>query len=226
MSGLPGLKVSQCEEAGCELVCDAPAGFNSIGLGPSSGPLIICNPSWDCSDALWSECDSVTKTRTRNIAFCEFTGTGDEACEEESFAELKDEEDCIVGGGVKVVERTAKPASKEPAEEGFPWFWLLLGLLLLAVGGGAAYYFLTHKKKAAGAGGAKAGESPFANPNDLNALMNYIKLSKQRNVPDAKIVVMLKRSGWRDDQIKFAWMKLAKPQTAGQAKPAQQPNQK
>lgn len=228
------LTVSPCETSGCEVTCDAPAGFSSIGGGGgggSSGPLVVCRPSWDCSQAVWSECDQDTGKKTRDISLCTFTGTappGDEHCPEEGRELLKEEEDCLAGAGRGTFEETQRPSRRreEPEKKKFPWLFVALGgLLLLLVGGGVAYYLIKKKKVAAGA--QLLEKSPFENPNDLNSVMNYIKLSKQRNVPDDKVVEMLKKSGWKDEQIKYAWIKLAQQlqqQKPGQSAQGQQSN--
>jgi hypothetical protein len=57
----------------------------------------------------------------------------------------------------------------------------------------------------------KPGQSPFASPNDEKAVVNYIKLAKSKNVPDAQIKALLKKSNWTDPQISYAFKKATQP---------------
>ena len=242
----PGLKVTQCDTPGCGVTCDAPEGFSRIGDGGSGSSdllVVACNPSWDCSTAEWSECDPDGSKRTRDTSLCEFTGHGDAACLTESQAELKSEENCIAGEGasdedVRTPPQKAKCGNKKcesgetadscpgDCKKPFPWILAALAFLFVALVGGGFAYYLLHKKKAVVATAVTGSEkSPFTNPNDLNSVMNYVKLSKQRNVPDEKILEMLRKSGWKDDQIKYAWMQLAKQQQPSTQASTQKPAQ-
>lgn len=231
------------EEEGSFTLCYNENGDETPCSGSGSGPFNItadCNPDWDCTGAEWSECDSSTGTMARDISLCVFTGIGDEQCQTDSAALLSAEQNCMANEEEPRNEITPqKPKCDndgkcdkgenlqncpQDCKKPFPWMVLLLALLLLLlIGGGIAYYLISKKKSPATAAAAatktQAEEKmPFENPNDLNAVMNYIKLSKQRNVPDAKILESLKSSGWKDDQVKFAWMKLAKAQQPTQPK--------
>ncbi|RME54316.1 hypothetical protein D6777_04120 [Candidatus Woesearchaeota archaeon] len=241
------LTVEECpvDDLDCPKVCELQGGFVSISGGrsarqqggtslPSNEPL--CQPEWDCSGAQWSECDPVTRKMTRDLSQCVFIGTGDDDCKQQSLAELPSERSCTPQ---QETPRVIEPVVEEDEcgdgycgdtedeescpedcfveeKSGFPWLMILIiFILILLVVGGVLYYFKLKSSY------AKPTKSPFTTPADETAVVNYIKMSKAKNVPDAQIKALLKKSNWTDEQISYAFKKVTQSQTSNPAQKAQ-----
>ncbi|MFH0798435.1 MAG: hypothetical protein V1906_03425, partial [Candidatus Woesearchaeota archaeon] len=222
------------------------SGFVSIGgrssrTGIETGPGQTCAPMWDCTNAVWSECNPVTGKQTRDVGLCVYTGRGDVLCEEESRVAIQAEKICSSSqmqqtapdyGARSTGRRETVPEPEcgdgtcdenedsdtcpedcPSEEEGSSWWlWLLIILLLAGLGVGAFLYYRKINAKP----NAALGKSPFDSEKDLAAVTGYIKASRSKSVPDAQIKELLKKSGWSDAQVGYAFKSFDKPA----AKPA------
>jgi len=244
------LTVTKCPaddpDCGTECDLDTSSGFVSIGsrssrTGVDTGPGQVCAPLWDCTNAVWGECNPATGKQTRDAGLCEYTGRGDILCQEDSRSLIQAEKICSSSQiqqtadeyQVKSTGRTAVPepvcgdgaCDADEDEATCPddciaaetagsswWLWLLIVLLLIGLIIGAFLYY----RKITGKPAAALGKSPFDSEKDLAAVTGYIKASRSKNVPDAQIKELLKKSGWSDAQVAYAFKSIDKPA----AKPA------
>ncbi|MEA3378414.1 MAG: putative metal-binding motif-containing protein [Nanoarchaeota archaeon] len=205
------LTIMQCPDTNpdCGEECTLADQFIYIGPrgsrdgGGSGGPVInqpeSCMPQWDCSDAEWSECNTRTGKVTRDVSLCVFTGTGDEECIEGSRASLVSSKACS-SHDLKQKSQVYVSEEKDEIEEesGFPWFWIIMIGLLMILIVGAVFYYLKFGGK---------GKMPFASSKDFKAVVDYIKLARSKGLKDLQIKAMLKKSGWKDAQVKYAFEK-------------------
>ncbi|MBI4153820.1 putative metal-binding motif-containing protein [Candidatus Woesearchaeota archaeon] len=229
----------ECQLSGGFLVLNPPEQDNSFA---TTFPADECVPNWDCSGVGWSECDADTGLEYRDTSLCVFTGEGDLACQSASLSSLPTERTCSGSlrpptggsrdklGGVRCGNLRCDSGEEESCPEdcvdngGFPWGWIIfMGVLLLLLGVGVAFYLKLHKSStglAAKPGiGAKpvvvASVSPFTKASDLTAVVGYIKLAKQKGLPDQNIREMLLKSGWTTNQIEYAFKNLHSSENVG-----------
>lgn len=217
------LKVHPCPvtEPECGIECELIPleGYNPISTAGTSGfgaiifpstRLTDCVVAWDCSQAIWSDCNPVTGKMTRNTDLCRFIGLGGEECAELHRPELPTEKMC--SSQVKVIELQPKEIEVplvEKEKDEFPWIAIIIITILLAllIGGGLWGYKYYQKSKK-----VKPLEDPFNNENDKKAVVGYIESSKKKNIPEDLIKEALKKSGWNEKQINYA-LKKANSQT-------------
>jgi len=230
------LTVEKCPASNpnCGNECVLEGGFVSIGgrsarSGGYGGKAdVACLPRWDCTLATWSECNPTSGRSTRDTSLCSFTGDGDQECRDASFVALSASKACssnqysqtvssyIAKGDLEVEDECGDGICGDGencpedcvTESTFPWLLLfIIFILLVLVIGGVLYYF-----KLRGQGAAAKGKSPFTSINDERAVVNYIKMSKAKGVPDPQIKALLKKSGWSESQVAYSFQKLTKPE--------------
>lgn len=235
------LSISPCDGCGieCSLDVGAMIGGGSSGNGSGSGVVPPCQKTADCSGVEWSECDPATQKMTRDTSLCMLSGTGNVECGEQVLALLPSERLCSssaspsqksmefgeaeCGDGICDDGEECPEDCGEEEAGGFPWWWVLIAIIAIgAVTAGIIIGYKKTKQKAAGA--AKPEEKkeamPFAAQKDLDAILAYIRAAKGKGYKDAQITEALKKGGWKDDQIKYAFNKINNPQQAN--KPAVQ----
>ncbi len=222
------LVVEQCPEddADCATVCELADYMHITEARDEGGPIspIVteCVPDWDCSAAVWSECDPSTNMKTRDTTFCTYIGEGDaERCSELYRVTVNSEASCIVAKeeGKATKKRTGPKCGNDKCEKGedeescpedcavakFPWFWILLiGVLVLIALSVGAYFIkkkFIKKKKAA---------SPFKSEKEASSVVNYIKKARAKGYKNPLISAALKKHGWKDAHVKYAMGKAAK----------------
>ena len=222
------LVVTQCpaNNPNCGVECTLSGGFLNMG-GGSGGFYDVnattfpvnegdCVSSWDCSQVVWSDCDPDTGKQARDTSQCVFTGAGNVQCQANSMAELTTERSCAPSTRSATGKRSAKESEVVPEQGGFPWGWaIFIGLIVILTAVGLTFYLKLRKGTQALAGTSTTEVkkvnhevTPFAKVADLNAVVGYIKLAKQRGIPDQKIKEMLLRSGWNMQQIEYAFKSI------------------
>lgn len=221
------LVVNQCPTSNpnCGAECTLSGGFLNINNGGGFYDINAttfpvneedCVPSWDCSQVEWSDCDPTTGRQARDTSQCVFTGAGNAQCQGTSLNALTAERSCTPSTRPAAGKRGAKESEAAPQEGGFPWGWVIfIGLLVILAAVGLAFYLKLRKGTQVSTGTSTAEVkkvthevSPFAKAEDLNAVVSYIKLAKQRSIPDQKIKEMLLRSGWNMQQIEYAFKSI------------------
>ncbi|HII14927.1 MAG TPA: hypothetical protein HA362_01315 [Nanoarchaeota archaeon] len=238
------LAIEPCD--GCGIECTLDMGGFTGGGGVSVNTTTQCTPVVDCTGAPWGECDPSTNKRTRDLAQCTVTGEGEPECFEAAKSMYPSEKLCSssadpdarsTGGPIECGDDicdegedagTCPEDCGDIQEGGFPWLWIIIGVV--AAGGVTTGIVIAYKKtknKAAKPGEKKPEEKkdamPFAQQKDLDAITGYIKAAKTRGYNDMQVTDALKKSGWKDEQIKYAMDKLKQPAQASAAqKPATQ----
>ena len=234
------LAVSPCNGCGIECTLDIRS-MVGTGNGSSGGITPPCQKSIDCSSVSWSECDASRGKMTRDTSQCAITGTGTMECEQQIRALAVAEKMCSTTGTlIKTQEGPIEEPScgdgycddgedcpddceEEPAGV-FPWLWILIAVIV--IGAVTTGIIIGYKKVKASAGVAKPEEKkeamPFAAQKDLESILGYIRAAKGRGYNDSQITESLKKAGWKDEQIKYAFGKINNPQQA--AKPIQATN--
>ncbi len=252
------LAVSQCPsddpECGEECSLGTDTGFVSIGGRSSRGgstttePGQVCAPMWDCTNAVWGECDTATGKQSRDTSLCVYVGRGDVICEEESRATIQSEKICASAQlqqtssdyssrptgrretlpepecGNAVCEAGEDEVCPEDCPGAVPagslwWLWLLVILLLAGLAVGGFLYY----RKLSAKPSAASGKSAFDSENDLKAVSGYIKTSRSKSVSDAQIRSLLMKSGWSGAQVDYAFKSVDKPSDAKNGSKASKP---
>ncbi|MDI6737487.1 MAG: putative metal-binding motif-containing protein, partial [Nanoarchaeota archaeon] len=233
------LAVSPCDGCGIECILDMGG---LLGGNGSSGSAISppCQKTADCSGIEWSECNPATQKMARNTSLCTLSGTGTVECGVRVLALLPSERLCSssaspsqrsTGGGEAECgdgicdegEECPGDCGEEEVSGGFPLWWILIAIIV--IGAITTGIILVYKKKTKAAAvvakpGEKKEEMPFAAQKDLDAILAYIRAAKGKGYNDAQITDALKKAGWKDDQVKYAFNKINNPQQAN--KPAQE----
>jgi len=218
------LTVAPCEDGSenCPIECSEFGEFGSDG----EEYIEDCVPSKiDCSNAPWSSCSEVTKTKTRDVFKCIITGV-DADCEQEVKSLLPDEQVCtpltrpsvelgpksVCGDGFCDDEEDCPEDCKKSS--GSWWIFILIIILVTIISG--VVYLVKNKMKNKPKEEKKATKL-FSNEKDLQSVLNYIKAARTRGYTDAQINVMLTKGGWKSEQIKDAFSQ------AGQIKKSSSP---
>ncbi|MDD4878243.1 MAG: putative metal-binding motif-containing protein [Candidatus Nanoarchaeia archaeon] len=244
------LTVLPCDECLLECTLDI-AGMLGMGNGSGSGITPPCQVTADCSGVAWSECDTSTGKMTRDTSLCTLAGTGTVECQQQAIALAPSERLCSTsanpsrknlgfgeaecGDGICDEGEDCPEDCGEPGEcVGFWcwWWWILIAIIIIGVIT-TGIIIMYNKKKKEAAGAAKKPEEkkevmPFAAQKDLDAILAYIRAAKGKGYNDAQITDALKKAGWKDDQIKYAFNKINNPQQAnaqGAKQAAQKPAQ-
>ncbi|MBU2589322.1 MAG: putative metal-binding motif-containing protein [Nanoarchaeota archaeon] len=210
------LSVSPCEEGNneCPIEC---VEFGQFGNDEMP---ILCDPSIiDCSLAPWSSCNEVINLKTRDVSKCIIEGA-DTECEQEVKSLLPNEQPCtpvvrpLVSVEPKIVCGDGFCEEEEDCPEdckksSVSWWIFILIILVIAVISGIVYLVKTKMKK--GKPKEEKKLQVFANEKDLESVLNYINAARKRGYTDIQINVMLTKGGWKAEQIKYAFSKVAIP---------------
>ncbi|MBU2638231.1 MAG: putative metal-binding motif-containing protein [Nanoarchaeota archaeon] len=220
------LSVTGCDGCGIECLLDI-GGMTGTGGGGMTLLTPPCEAEIDCTPAQWSACNPSTGKMTRDVELCDVSGTGSVECMENVKLRMAAE---------KLCSSSSNPSSKSSAgpdipecgddiceededceedcgtEDGFPWLWLLLAIIL--IGGVASGIIYAYQKKKGAVKKPEAKKMPFNQQKDLDSVLGYVKTAKAKGYDDSQVADALKKAGWKDDQVKFAFGKINKPAEA------------
>lgn len=99
------------------------------------------------------------------------------------------------GDGVCTEILEDEASCPKDCKKSFPWLYVAAGIIIVI--GWAALYFLKGRKKL-----------PFKNEQELEQLVNYIKVAKKKKVKDSEIEKGLMERGWTKEQVDYAFVEV------------------